>query len=196
MNAFLILAVRPPEEGKSRLAETLDHSERIDLNYKMFRHVLKVAMEVFKANRIVVVSRSDMVLDEARALGILALAEDGSDLNTALEQARRHAIDHGADALLSVSSDLPTLTTEDLRALIDASAPIAIGTDRLRQGTNALRMRPADAIPFRYGDGSLAAHLAEARSAGLEALVVERPGLADDIDTPADLAEFRTAQRG
>lgn len=191
MNCHLLLAVRPPEEGKSRLASALDTEARIQLNYNMFRHVLKIGSELFEPSRIVVISRSTALLDEVRALGIRPLAEAGDDLNPALEQAAGQAIAHGANALLSLSSDLPTLTVEDLRALLDAPAAIAIGTDRARQGTNGLRMRPAGAIPFRYGEGSLAAHLAEARAAGLEAVVVDRPGLANDIDTPADLADYR-----
>lgn len=192
MDCHLLLAVRPPEEGKSRLAEALDRAARIELNYNMFRHSLRVGSEVFQADRIVVVSRSPALLDEARALGAQALAEAGTDLNAALEQAARHAIGRGAESLLSLSSDLPMLTADDIQALIEAPAAIAIATDRLRLGTNGLRMRPAGAIAFHYGEGSLAAHLAAARAAGLAAAVVERPGLANDIDTPADLAELRS----
>lgn len=192
MDCHLLLAVRPPEEGKSRLAEVLDLSTRIELNYNMFRHSLKVGRELFRADRIIVVSRSPALLDEARALGTQALPEAGIDLNAALEQAARHAIGRGAEALLSLSSDLPALTTDDVQVLLDAPAAIAIATDRLRLGTNGLRMRPAGAIAFRYGEGSLAAHLAAARAAGLDATVVERPGLANDIDTPADLAGLRS----
>jgi 2-phospho-L-lactate guanylyltransferase len=48
-------------------------------------------------------------------------------------------------------------------------------------------MRPVDAIPFRFGPGSFDAHLAAARAAGVPTAVVERPGLAFDLDTPADL---------
>jgi 2-phospho-L-lactate guanylyltransferase len=192
MDCHLLLAVRPPEEGKSRLAVALDISKRIELNYNMFRHSLKIGSELFQPDRIIVVSRSGALLDEARSLGAQALAETGADLNAALEQAARHAIGRGAEALLSLSSDLPALAADDVRALLDAPAAIAIATDRLRQGTNGLRMHPAGAIPFHYGEGSLAAHLAAAEAAGLDAAVIERPGLANDIDTPADLAELRS----
>lgn len=196
MQCHLLLTVRPPEEGKSRLAEAIDKKSRIDLNYNMFRHVLKVGSEMFSADRIIVVSRSEALLDEVRAIGGHAVPEAGSDLNLALEQGSRFAIEQGAEALLSLSSDLPGLSADDIRALIEAPAPIAIATDRLRLGTNALRMRPAGAIGFHYGLGSLAAHLAAAHAAGLEAAVIERPGLANDIDTPADLAEWQSSPKG
>lgn len=189
---YLLLAVRPPEEGKSRLAGAIEDEQRLLLNYNMFRHVLKIGCELFPSERIILVSRSAALRDDVATLGGHALAELDNDLNAALEQAARFAIGRGAASLLSVSSDLPDLTVDDMRALIDATAPIAIATDRLRVGTNALRMRPAGAIPFRYGTDSLTAHLAAASAAKLEAVVIERPGLAGDIDTPADLAEWQS----
>ncbi|ABQ66781.1 conserved hypothetical protein [Rhizorhabdus wittichii RW1] len=191
MDTHLVLAVRPPEEGKSRLAATIDSDQRSALNYKMFRHVLKIGSELFPPGQIILVSRSAALRDEVAALGGHALEESGDDLNAALEQGAAFAMGHGAGSLLSLSSDLPSLTVDDVRAMLDAPAPVAIATDRLRTGTNALRMRPAGAIPFRYGVDSLAAHLAAATAAKLEAVVIERPGLAGDIDTPADLAEWR-----
>nr|WP_047168227.1 2-phospho-L-lactate guanylyltransferase [Sphingomonas sp. Y57] len=190
MDVHLVLAVRPPEEGKSRLAATIDFDRRLALNYKMFRHVLKIGREVFTPDRIILVSRSATLRDEAAALGAHVLEEAGDGLNAALEQGAAFAAARGADALLSLSSDLPELTAADVRAMLDVPAPIAIATDRLRTGTNALKMHPAGAIPFRYGVDSLAAHLSAAAAVGLEAVVVERPGLAGDIDTPADLAEW------
>jgi len=191
MSACLLLAVRPPAEGKSRLSGALSHEERISLNYNMFRHVFSIGCQIFPATNIVVISRSDTLLDEVRAHGAAALIETESGLNAALEQGARHAMERGATAVVAVSSDLPFLSAEDLHVLIEAPAPVAVATDMVRQGTNALMMRPPGAIPFRFGIGSLAAHLDAASTAGLEALVIERPGLARDIDTPADLAGFR-----
>lgn len=191
MSFCLLLAVRPPPEGKSRLEGALSVEDRISLNYNMFRHVFSVGREVFPPSHIIVVSRSHALLDEVRAQGAEALIETGSGLNAALEQGSRHAIARGAQALAAVSSDLPSLAVEDLRALVETPVPVAIATDRLRQGTNALALRPPGAIPFRFGADSLAAHLEAARDAGLQAQVIERPGLARDIDTPADLAELR-----
>lgn len=193
MASYLLLAVRPPAEGKSRLGGALSEGDRISLNYSMFRHVFSVVSEVFPPSHIIVVSRSPELLEEVRAYGADPLIETGSGLNAALEQGARHAIARGAEALAAISSDLPSLTAEDVRALIEAPVPVAIATDRLHQGTNALAMRPPGAIPFRFGVDSLAAHLEAARGAGLQAQVIERPGLARDIDTPADLAEFRAS---
>jgi 2-phospho-L-lactate guanylyltransferase len=59
-------------------------------------------------------------------------------------------------------------------------------TDRAGDGTNVLLVAPPDAIAFRFGPGSRAAHAAGARAAG--ATYVEVAGPLDlDLDTPDDL---------
>ncbi|WP_340315955.1 2-phospho-L-lactate guanylyltransferase [Rhizorhabdus argentea] len=190
MACYALLAVRPPGEGKSRLAGALSDAAREALNYSMFRHILGVTREVILPAHIIVVSRSEALLDEARAAGCHAEPEHGDGLNQALSQAGRAAVDRGAAELLSLSSDLPFLGAEDIATMFAARGDVVIATDRLHIGTNALLMRQPFAIPFSYGLGSLAAHLAAAEKAGLKATVVDSPGLARDIDTPADLAEL------
>jgi 2-phospho-L-lactate/phosphoenolpyruvate guanylyltransferase len=191
VSCFVVMAVRPVDEGKSRLASTLDADQRKLLNIKMFRHVFEVVRKVVPAGNVVVISRSEALLDEARAGGAIGQKESGSELNAALTEASRIAVERGATSLLTLSSDLPFLEADDVRALIEAEGDVVIATDRPRIGTNALLMRRPFAMPYRYGGESLVAHKAAAAEAGLIITVVERPGLARDIDTPADLEEYR-----
>ena len=62
--------------------------------------------------------------------------------------------------------------------------------DRHGTGTNALVLSPPDAIAPSFGPGSLARHVAAAEQAGVPHSVEDVPGLALDVDTPADLAEL------
>jgi len=73
---------------------------------------------------------------------------------------------------------------------LPAARGAAIAPDRAGTGTNGLALRPPDVIALRFGAGSLAAHLAEAEAAGVPISEVHRPGLAFDLDTPADLARW------
>jgi 2-phospho-L-lactate guanylyltransferase len=78
-------------------------------------------------------------------------------------------------------------------ALLDAlpaAGGVAIAPDRAGRGTNGLALRPPDAIGFRFGAGSFAAHRADAEAAGVPLVEVHRPGLEFDLDTPADLARW------
>jgi len=191
MSLFVLMAVRPIEEGKSRLAAKLTLDERKSLNLNMFRHVFEVVRQVVPPDRVIVISRSAALLEEIRTAGAHPVKEAAIGLNPALAQSSQVAADRGATALLSISSDLPFLEADDIGALLGAGADVVIATDVARNGTNALLVRRPFAIPFRYGEGSLAAHRAAAAEAGLTVEVVERPGLARDIDTPSDLQQLR-----
>ena len=64
-------------------------------------------------------------------------------------------------------------------------------------GTNALALRPADAIEPAFGLRNGAALTVErARAAGFEAVVIDDPGLALDVDTPEDLERVRELGEG
>jgi 2-phospho-L-lactate guanylyltransferase len=191
MACHLILAVRPFDQGKTRLAEVLSKKERIALNFKFLYRTFLIGLQVFPPERITVISRSEPQLKAAQIAGARALPEKGSDLNDALMQGARDAVARGAMSILSLSSDLPYLEAEDLRALLADPADVIVATDQAGLGTNALLLRPAFAIPYRYGPGSLATHRSEAERVGRSFAVVERPGLARDVDLPADLEALR-----
>ena len=191
MSCFVVMAVKAADEGKSRLSEALDANDRKNLNIRMFRHVFKVARKVIRPENIVVISHSKALLDEAREGGASGVVETGHELNAALTQASHVAVDLGATSLLTLSSDLPFLAANDIRAMLTIVGDVVIATDRLRIGTNALLIRKPFAMPYRYGGESLAAHKAAAAEAGLFTTVIERPGLARDIDTPDDLSELK-----
>jgi 2-phospho-L-lactate guanylyltransferase len=114
-------------------------------------------------------------------------------LNAGLDQARAEALDDDVDVLTVLHGDLPNLAPEDIDALVAALPTprgVAIAPDRAGTGTNGLAQSPPDAIGFAFGAGSLARHRAAADEAGVPVRVVERPGLAFDVDTPADLARW------
>ena len=62
-------------------------------------------------------------------------------------------------------------------------------------GSNAVLCAPPAAVPLRFGDDSYFPHLAAARRCGIEPTIVRLPGIALDIDHPADLRMFLRAPR-
>ena len=96
------------------------------------------------------------------------------------------------DGVLFLSADLPTVVAADVDAMIDACPANGIAIGRAHdQGTNALALRPADAIVPAFGSPrSSAVHAALARAGRHRpAVMVDRPGLALDLDTPDDVTE-------
>lgn len=187
----IIVPHRGLEAAKTRLAPVLDPGAREQVARALLIRVLKVARDV--CDDVVVISPSvalEPLVDEARAR--LAV-QRGMGLNAGLEQARSTAVADGVATLVVLHGDIPNLAAADVRALIEAVAEplgVAIAPDRAGTGTNGLAQRPAGAIPFRFGVGSFAAHREAAEAAGLPVSVVQRPGLAFDLDTPEDLARW------
>jgi 2-phospho-L-lactate guanylyltransferase len=70
---------------------------------------------------------------------------------------------------------------------------VVLAPDRAGAGTNALLVRPPQALPFAFGPQSCARHVDLARERDLEVMFYRAPGTAFDVDRPEDLAELRVA---
>ena len=186
---WLIVPVKPFGEGKSRLAAVLSTDLRAEFSQRWMTHVLTVAATWGNFAGMAVVSRDARVLAVASELGALPIVEVGDDLNEAITQACKVVCAAGAEGVLMLPSDLPLLTHEDLDELYDLSLEgdgviIAPSHDG---GTNALLLRPPQAIPYAFGEGSFARHAMLAASATLPCYVYNSSTLALDIDHPEDL---------
>ncbi|MCH9673567.1 MAG: 2-phospho-L-lactate guanylyltransferase [Gammaproteobacteria bacterium] len=197
---WAVLPVKPFSEGKSRLAHVLTPTERKHLNKKLFRHTLE-AILASTVETTIVVSSSEEVRRLAAQMGAMPLVENAGngDLNAALNQGADHARDAGAHALVSLSADLPWVSSEDIDALVDTQATmsVAIAPDRHDVGTNAIFQRPIGVIEFCYGTDSFAKHRSKISSTlkGKIAIrIVRREGLCFDVDTQTDLEELRSAE--
>ena len=158
---------------------------------RLLTGVLEVARQA--ADDVVVISPSAALGDLVEAAGARLSVQRGLGLNEGLDQARREALADGVDTLLVIHGDLPNLQASEVAALLDACpAPrgVAIAPDRAGTGTNGLCLRPPGIIEFAFGDGSFARHRAEAAAASVQVEIVLSPGLAFDLDTPADLARW------
>jgi 2-phospho-L-lactate guanylyltransferase len=110
------------------------------------------------------------------------IRDPGGGQGAAVEAALREI---GPGPVLVVNSDLPSVTVDDLRALHDAIPQRGIALAPALDGTtNALGLSDTTLFAPLYGPGSAARFRAHAE----RAVDVVRPGLRDDVDTPADLA--------
>jgi 2-phospho-L-lactate guanylyltransferase len=140
--------------------------------------------------QLLVISRDPAVWAIARTYGAVALAEEGSDLNSALHQGRAFAQHSGAGGLLIIPADLPLLTAADLHALCSlANVGDGIVVSPSQDGgTNALHLRLPSNLPFCFGEDSFARHLSAARTGGFAPVTYDSPTLRMDLDWPQDLA--------
>jgi 2-phospho-L-lactate guanylyltransferase len=192
MSIFAVVPVKDLSGTKSRLRPILDPGARAGLTLYMMGRVISALQGAGIAD-VGVVSPDGIVLVQARERGAVPLRQESRGLNPALEEGRRWAMDRGSSALLVLPADLPLLDPEDVREVVRKMGDepsVVISPDRARAGTNALLLRPPDALSFAFGLGSYEAHLHAAREHGLEVRVCERPHLAFDLDTADDLARL------
>lgn len=195
MNIWAIVPVKPFNRSKSRLAAVLSASQRAILSRQMLERTLKTLKQVDEISGILVVSRDQSALALARQYHAQTVQESGNpELNEALTRATQVvSATWSARSVLVVASDIPLLRVQDVQgvlALADSTS-IVLATDRRKDGTNALLMRPPGLIPYCYGPGSFMKHMAQARSIGVEPQVFESSTLALDVDVPADLELYR-----
>lgn len=179
-----LVPFRAGTAGKSRLESAIGSLHREQLALDMANHVMCVLSQVSAISTIMVLSNRPF--DHPAT----ALARDqGRGLNPEISAFRDS---FGSGPLLVIHADLPLLATADIEAILEAAAGhgVALATDRLDEGTNAIALADGRQFSFQFGPGSRALHCASDE----QMPVLRCPGLSADLDTPDDLAYLR--QRG
>ncbi len=201
MTIWTIIPVKPLRLAKSRLASVLSPEERQMFAEAMLKHVLSVVRSVPQVAGTLVISRDNHALALARDYGAKTVQESGApELNAALMRATSIIASWRSSAVLVLPADLPLIASEDVVNLIDMGQQdnsVVLATDRDKDGTNALLVRPPGLIDYAYGDGSFIRHATLARDAGARVQVYESPRLLQDIDLPEDIENYyRMVRRG
>jgi 2-phospho-L-lactate/phosphoenolpyruvate guanylyltransferase len=190
MNTVL-LPVKTFKDAKQRLGVALDCDTRCGLARAMLHDVLQVLWRARAPKRVVVFTACDEVIQMARAFGFDVVLEKTVDGHSA---AVNHMVDQLSTScarILSIAGDLPRLLPSEVDfALEAASEPITFIPSRDWTGTNGVVFVPPARIQMEYGAGSFRRHLSKAAAAGISSDVMDLPGFAFDIDTPADLQAF------
>jgi 2-phospho-L-lactate/phosphoenolpyruvate guanylyltransferase len=185
VDAHVLVPVKRLDGAKSRLESVLSPAERGDLMRSLLDGVV-TAIRQAGVERITLVTSEPLELE-----GVERWDDRGLPWNEALLTAMREVVT--APVATIVSADLPLLTAEDVIALIDATPEHGIAIARATDaGTNAVSMRPPAALTTVFGEpASARRHADAAELAGLDWVVLDRPGLAFDLDTPEDLEQLR-----
>ena len=191
------IAVVPAKEftaAKQRLAEAVPAGTRAALARAMLEDVL-AALTASPVDRIVVVTPDPEAAAVAERVGAFVLREpEGQGHTAAVARGAALCREWGATVLLTVPGDLPCLTADEVRRVLDACGPAPATVfvpSRSGLGTNVACLAPPDALPLRFGEPSFADHLAAARMRGIEPVVLRLPGAGLDIDRPEDLDALR-----
>jgi 2-phospho-L-lactate/phosphoenolpyruvate guanylyltransferase len=185
-----VLPVKRFDAAKRRLGAGLDDEGRRALVAAMLRDVIAAVGAARMIERTIVVSGEPEAQQLARDAGAGAVDDpDEAGHPEAALIGIAEAEAEGASCVVLVPGDCPLLDPRDLDRLLTAVPDpyVAIVPDRHGTGTNALLLRPPDAIRPAFGEGSCMRHWELARAAGIPHAVERLDSLALDLDTPADL---------
>ena len=182
MDAHVLVPLKATDP-KSRLSDALGADERTELMRGLLDRVIGVVHEA-GVERVTVVTSEPIE-------GYEVWPDRGLEWNEALAAAAEAVVESPLVAF--VSADLPLLRPEEVEVLLAATPQRGIAIARaLDGGTNAVSMRPPGLVRTRFGlRGSAAVHA----GLGVPHVVVDLPGLAFDVDTPADLEKMQAACR-
>lgn len=194
-----MVVARTGPSAKSRLAPALLPHQRAALALAMLDAVLAACRAAGLGGTVAVVDTAGGVR-RALAAGARAVSEPGGGMNAAVALGVQAAREQGAEAVVVLPGDVPLVAPDDLRALVEVLRPeprvVAVATDAVGDGTNALALRPPDLIAPAFGAASAWRHLAAGRLAGAGVACLALPSLRLDVDTPEDLQRLWRAGWG
>jgi 2-phospho-L-lactate guanylyltransferase len=193
---WVVVLVKDFDSAKQRLGPALDPSSRRKLARSNAERAVRAASA---GEQRLVVAGSQEVAAMAKRLGaqfVLEPRQEGQ--NVAAKRGIARAVQGGAGAVLLLSSDLPLVTAKALRDLLKAAAQVAtpavVAVPAVgRGGTNALYLRPPDAITLHFGADSLASFRRESETRRVNFVIHHSDAMAIDLDEPDDLARVRRA---
>jgi 2-phospho-L-lactate guanylyltransferase len=172
--------------AKRRL-EPLAEGARADIAHRMLGTVLRAAVAVGPT----------VLVTEPDATGARALAaEHGAEVLDDPRGGQGAAVAAGLARVsewpaLVVNADLPVIQARDLLALLGAMPEDGIAIAPAPDGTtNALALARHTLFEPVYGPGSAERFRAHAEGLGAEAVVLDVPALARDVDTVAELEQI------
>jgi 2-phospho-L-lactate/phosphoenolpyruvate guanylyltransferase len=197
MKHRVLIPVKSLATAKSRLAPSLSQHQRETLVLDMLHHVLCVLQDSELFEHVTVVSSDDRVLEQAHIWGARPLSEEQHGHNPALHAAALREKAEGVTALLTISADLPLLSTQEIRCLFKQSTQheVVLAPSRDGTGTNAILVRPPLVVPYVFGPNSFHNYIEAARQRHLSYTTYHSIGLALDIDTIDDLDKLEVLNR-
>lgn len=177
----VVVPVKRLDVAKSRLAPLGDAARRA-LALAFAEDVVAAAAACAVVDRVLVVTDDDDAGEAVRRLGATVVADEpGSGIDAALVHGATLLGDPAA-AVAAVSADLPALRPDDLAAVLRSTRLRGVVADAAGTGTTVLAAAPGAELRPRYGQGSLARHVADGAD------LVDAPvGVRRDVDTLADL---------
>jgi LPPG:FO 2-phospho-L-lactate transferase len=193
---MILIPVKNLAHAKQRLAARLEPAWRTELAQAMLLDVLETLNAWLNHPPIGIVTSDPFALGLAERFAFEVIPDRANRSETdAIEMATELCRLRGVRSTLVIPGDIPLVTVHELEAILDAAPPqgsvLVPAADG--RGTNAAYRSPADLFPLRFGNDSFKPHLAAARATEKACVVLSLPGIALDVDNPAELEQLAGA---
>ena len=187
---MILVPIKNFSTAKQRTAEVLAAEERAQLAEAMLRDVLTACASKPPVS---VVTCDPAAAAIAREFGCSVIHDaDNAGESEAIAMATAECERRGVEWTMVLPADIPLVTAGEIEHVLAAmpARGVVIVPSWEERGSNAVLRRPAALIPLRFGNDSFQPHLRAIATTGAECVVRRFPGIALDIDTPADLASL------
>ena len=190
---MILVPIKNTALAKQRLASILDQPARTQLAQAMLADVLSTLHEWKNRPNVGIVTGDTYAMGLAAEYNFEVIADTENPGETgAIEMATRLCAERGEDSTLVIPGDIPLIAVWELEEIFkhapaEGSLLVPAWDGR---GTNAAYRRPADLFPLRFGNDSFKPHHAAAQATGKPCVVLSLPGIAVDVDNPADLQQL------
>jgi len=189
----ILVPIKDTATAKQRLAGVLDQAARTELARAMLHDVL-TALHNWENRPAVGIVTGDSYATKLAAEYEFEVIPDADNPGEtgAIEMATRVCVERGVNETLVIPADIPLIQVRELEEILrhapaEGSVLVPAGDGR---GTNAALRKPADLFPLKFGNDSFKPHHAAAQATGKPCVVLKLPGIAVDVDNPADLLQL------
>jgi 2-phospho-L-lactate guanylyltransferase len=194
---MILIPVKNLAHAKQRLSALLEPEARTALAQAMLLDVLETLNAWPNHPPIGIVTSDPFALGLAERFAFEVVPDRANRSETdAIERATELCRSRGVRSTLVIPGDIPLLTVQEMEAILDAAPPqgsvLVPAADG--RGTNAAYRSPTDLFPLRFGNDSFKPHLAAARATERPCIVLRLPGIALDVDNPAELQQLASAR--
>ncbi len=190
---MILVPVKNLQNAKQRLSPLLNSEERRMLAAAMLQDVLCTIRAWSDRPPVALVTNDPLARELAEEYSFEIIQDRKNTSETdAISMATSMSQGWGAESTLVIPADIPLVTVAELQHILGAApehgsvlVPSADG-----RGSNAVYRRPAALFPLRFGDDSFVPHKKAAQATGYPCVELRLPGIALDVDTPADLRQL------
>jgi 2-phospho-L-lactate guanylyltransferase len=191
---WVVLPCKDFVRAKSRLSGVLAPHERRSLTQSMVEDVLGVVSAHPRITGVMLVSDDPCAAMLAAKYQALFLDERQLELrglNEAVSAGCAAVSSRGAESILVLHGDVPTLTAGEIDKILDVGKArvdaVILVPDEAGMGTNGMWFSVGNQPQFHFGVNSFELHRQHCRRQGQVVRAIDLPGLGLDVDEPVDL---------